>query len=163
MPFVVNHFIRNAGLTITPDDLSLFPNLPKFRGRYFAKKPKNSAAANRNYGFCRKVLFLRCKLQTYNFDIYVNGVTLTEQNLFSKCYQFLEQKLYQQQGQGLHKDVNTVGVCRSKGCKITKLSILEVRKICRLARVELHACAPDSSPGKLDHLQTLTNRNFAAL
>ena len=38
MPFVVNHFVRNAGLTITPDDLSLYPNLPKFRGRYLAKK-----------------------------------------------------------------------------------------------------------------------------
>ena len=42
MPFVVNHFVRNAGLTITPDDLSLYPNLPKFRGRYLAKKPKNA-------------------------------------------------------------------------------------------------------------------------
>ena len=86
---------------------------------------------------------------------YVNGVNLRKQDLSLKCCQSFEQKIYNQWGQYLSKQVLLV-FCRLNGCKVTSCQSQRFEKrFCHSAHNRLHMCGRDLSPRQLDHTKSL--------
>ena len=81
--------------------------------------------------------------------------------IFKKMSVFWEEIILPTRSKSFQR--GTVGLCKSKGCKVTRFHVWRFEKefYC-LAWVKPHSCSLDSTSGQLDCLQSLMDHNFVA-